>query len=258
MSEGVIIGLMSDLWRVASEAAGRFAAQAVDYDRYRPRYPDSMFDDLVGLTNLAPGDRVIEIGAGTGIATEPLVDRGLEVTAIEPAGPLAALTESKVAGRARVVVGRFEDFSGEPSVQLLAAFNAWHWVDPEVGIDLAAQLLEPDGWLALGWTEVVSWGQEPFEERLAAIFGSPWPKREGRVDQSLQPVRRDPRFDDFRVSHHPFERVLDAATFVAVTKTYGGSRTVEQYEAIEWAINEELGGAVRKEEDAVLYLCRRA
>ena len=53
MSEGVILGLMSDLWRTASEATDRFAAQAVDYDRYRPRYPDSVFDDLVGTTNLA-------------------------------------------------------------------------------------------------------------------------------------------------------------------------------------------------------------
>jgi hypothetical protein len=87
----VILRRMSDLWRVASEASERFAAQALDYHRYRPRYPEGGFDDIVRLANLSPGDKAIEIGAGTGIATQPLVERGLDVTAIEPAAALAAV-----------------------------------------------------------------------------------------------------------------------------------------------------------------------
>ncbi len=65
----VILRRMSDLWRVASEASERFAAQALDYHRYRPRYPEGVFDDIVRLANLSPEDKAIEIGAGTGIAT---------------------------------------------------------------------------------------------------------------------------------------------------------------------------------------------
>jgi hypothetical protein len=38
----------------------------VDYDKYRPRYPDQPNDDVVALL---PGRRVVEVGAGTGIAT---------------------------------------------------------------------------------------------------------------------------------------------------------------------------------------------
>jgi SAM-dependent methyltransferase len=252
------LGLMSDLWQVASEASERFAAQAHDYDRYRPRYPEVVFDDIVRLANLAPGAEVVEIGAGTGIATEPLVDRGLVVTAIEPAAALSAVAESKFGDRARLVVGRFEDFPPEPPVKLLVAFNAWHWVKPAIAVDMAAQLLEPGGSLALVWTEVVSWGQEPFEERLAETFGCPWPKQMDFVDRSMEPVRQDARFDEFRELHHPFERALDAATFVAVTKTYGGHRTAEQYQAIERIIDEDFGGTITKAEEAVLYLATRS
>ena len=57
----VILGLVSDLWRVADKASERFAAQALDYDRYRPRYPDSVFDDLVESARLTLGDTVAEI-----------------------------------------------------------------------------------------------------------------------------------------------------------------------------------------------------
>jgi trans-aconitate methyltransferase len=243
---------------VASEASERFAAQALDYHRYRPRYPEGVFDDIVRLANLSPEDKAIEIGGGTGIATQPLVECGLDVTAIEPAAALAAVAASQLADRVRFVVSRFEDFSPDSSVKLLAAFNAWHWVEPGIAVDLVAQLLEPGGTVALVWTEVVSWGEEPFEERLAEIFGSPWDERfEHDVDGSMQPVRHDARFGEFQAHHHRFERTLDAETFVAVTKTYGGDRTTEQYEAIQRIINDDFGGSITKVEDAVLYLAAR-
>jgi SAM-dependent methyltransferase len=247
---------MSDLWQVARQASQRFAAQALDYDRFRPRYPESVFDDIMELANLVAGAETIEVGAGTGIATEPLVDRGLVVTAIEPAAEMAAVAEAKLADRAQIVVSRFENYSPRRSVELVASFNAWHWVEPAVAVDRVGQLIKPGGYLALIWTEVVSWGQEPFEERLAEVFGSPWEKRLDHVDASMQPVVDDARFDDFEVRHHQFVRTLDAATFVAVTKTYGGQRTDEQYQAIERIINDEFKGEIEKVEDAALYLAR--
>jgi SAM-dependent methyltransferase len=248
---------VSDLWRAADKASDRFAAQALDYDRYRPRYPDDVFDDLVESAGLNLGDAVVEIGAGTGIATEPLVERGLDVTAIEPAIALAAVAAAKLADRVHFFSGRFEDFSPDSSVKLLAAFNAWHWVEPRRAVELAARLVEPGGSLALVWTEVISWGQEPFEQRLAEVVGSPWEKRMEHVDGSMQPIRQDPRFGEFEDHHYPFERTIDASTFIAVTKTYGGNYTSEQFEAIEEIINEDFGGVVTKAENAALYLSMR-
>jgi trans-aconitate methyltransferase len=253
----VILVALSDLWRAADEALERFAAQALDYDRYRPRYPEGVFDDLVESVGLKPGNKVVEIGAGTGIATEPLVERGLDVTAIEPAIALVAIAEAKVADRVHFFRGRFEEFSADSPVRMLAAFNAWHWVEPGRGIELAARLVEPGGTLALVWTEVLSWGEDPFEQHLAEVFGTPWERRMQHVDGSMQPIREDARFGEFQDHHHPFERTLDASTFIAVTKTYGGNYTAEQFQAIEQIINEDFGGVVRKVEDAAINLSIR-
>ena len=247
---------MSELWREASRESQRFAAQALDYERYRPRYPESVFDSIVTLAGVGPGTAAIEIGAGTGIATEPLVERGLSVTAIEPAAEMAAIARAKLDGRAQIFEGRFEDYQTQSRVQFVSSFNAWHWVEPTLGVDRVAEVMESNGSLALIWTEVVSWGQEPFEDRLAEIFDHPWVKRLDHVDASLQPVRNDVRFDDSQVRHHTFERSLDAASFVAVTKTYGGQRTAEQYEAIAKVIENDFG-VIKKVEDAALYTFRR-
>jgi protein-L-isoaspartate O-methyltransferase len=65
-----------------------FDDTAEAYQRTRPVCPPQPFDDLVRLAGLARGDRVAEIGCGTGQATVPLAERGMAVTAIEfGAGP---------------------------------------------------------------------------------------------------------------------------------------------------------------------------
>ncbi len=77
------------------------------------------------------------------------------------------------------------------------------------------------------------------------------------VDRSMRQIHDDPRFVEARVLHHVFERTLDASAFIEVTRTYGGERTDEQYEAIATAITEEFGGSVTKVEDAALYTWKR-
>jgi trans-aconitate methyltransferase len=168
---------VADLWRVAADRSLQFDATALKYDKYRPRYPDALFDSIVELGELRPMASVIEIGAGTGIATEPLVDRGLQVTAIEPAPATAAIAVERLGGRAHVVVDRFENWSPGQQVQLVLACNAWHWIDPGAGLPLIRSLLPSGGSLAVVWTETIWWGEAPFEDCLTKALSAPWPKR---------------------------------------------------------------------------------
>ena len=64
---------------------------AEDYQRTRPVCPPELLDDLIDRTELQAGNRVIEIGCGTGQATVPLAQRGLAITAVELGGELAAV-----------------------------------------------------------------------------------------------------------------------------------------------------------------------
>jgi 16S rRNA A1518/A1519 N6-dimethyltransferase RsmA/KsgA/DIM1 with predicted DNA glycosylase/AP lyase activity len=61
-----------------------FDEVGAQYDRYRPGYPDQLFDDLVSLSGISHDERVLEIGCGTGQATRALARRGFSMSCLEP------------------------------------------------------------------------------------------------------------------------------------------------------------------------------
>jgi len=248
---------VSALWREADRRIAAFDATARAYDRYRPRYPEALFDDLMALGGLRPGDSAVGIGAGTGIATLPLVARGLLVTAVEPAATMSELLKAKVGVAVDVIEGRFEESGIRMAVGLVAAFNSWHWVEPAVGVERLIELLRPGGVVALVWTEVISWGQDPFGARLAEVTGQPWIGRLPEIVNSKDAVAGDDRVASLGPRRHRFERTLTAQTFLDVTRTYGGHPNDELLVQIEAVIDNEFNGAVTKVEEAVLHAYKR-
>src|SRR5262245_49635885 len=68
-----------------------FNRAADSYHRARPDYPGGLFDDLITVTGLAPGDCLLEIGCATGKATVPLARLGFRITCVELGPDLAAV-----------------------------------------------------------------------------------------------------------------------------------------------------------------------
>lgn len=135
------------------------------YDRARPGYPAQLFDDLVGLTGIGPGSRVLEIGCGTGQATVPLAMRGCQITAVELGAGMAEAARANLAGfpSVEVVTAAFEDWPlpAEPFDAVVSA-TAFHWIDPEVRLVKTAQALRRAGALAIIATHHVAGGDEAF------------------------------------------------------------------------------------------------
>jgi ubiquinone/menaquinone biosynthesis C-methylase UbiE len=144
---------MTRLPEPAARSYGKvFDEIAVEYDRRRPAYPDELVDQACQVAGIGSGDRVLELGCGSGQLTRALVARGLHVTALEPGKSLIALARQNLegAGEVEFVNARFED-ALLPREQFQAVFcaSAFHWIDPEVGWQKAADVLVPGGTLAL-------------------------------------------------------------------------------------------------------------
>jgi SAM-dependent methyltransferase len=125
---------------------------AVEYDRNRPTYPDALIEQACEVAVIRDGDRVLEIGCGTGQLTRGLLARGLRVTALEPGDQLMLLAEEnlKDAGDVEFVHARLEDTQlPRESYRAVFSASAIHWVDPDLGWRKIADALAPGGTLAL-------------------------------------------------------------------------------------------------------------
>src|ERR671917_2255842 len=83
------------------------------YDEVRPGYPGELFDDVVSLSGIPAGGRILEIGCGTGQATVPFARRGYRILCVELGENLAAVARKNLAGFP-LVEERTGDFESYP------------------------------------------------------------------------------------------------------------------------------------------------
>jgi SAM-dependent methyltransferase len=159
------------------ERYGRsFGAVAAHYDRHRPSYPEALVADVCAWLS---GPRVVEVGAGTGIATRQFVAHGLDITVIEPDAAMAAVLVARLGergggGRVTVEVAAFEAWSAGrgPDAELfdgLICAQAWHWTRPETRWRDAAAALRSGGEIALFWHDSGR-GDPALHEAIDAIY----------------------------------------------------------------------------------------
>jgi SAM-dependent methyltransferase len=144
------------------QRANSFGGAAQNYDAYRPRYPDQLIDDV-----LAPGARrVLEAGAGTGIASMQMIERGAGLLAVEPDARMAAVAQAK---GIPVEIATFEqwDPAGRTFDRVVFAAS-FHWVDPAVALPKIRGVLDDDGKLALIWNRLRP--TNPTRAEFASIY----------------------------------------------------------------------------------------
>lgn len=150
-----------------------FGSVAPQYDRHRPGYPAEMVDAVIGYASLEPGDRVLDVGAGTGHATLLFAARGFRLTAIEPDSEMAAVASQRAATAGLSIEVLDTDFERarlpERAFKLLASGTAWHWVRPQLRNHLAARVLVPGGALAPFWNRA-QWRDNPLRAGFDRIY----------------------------------------------------------------------------------------
>lgn len=136
----------------------RFTGRAQCYARYRPDYPGAALDFLYARCGLHPGAVVVDVGAGTGISSRLLAERGLHVIAVEPNDDMRRQAESRQAaakgGDIDYRQGRGEA-TGLPDAcaDAVTCFQAFHWLDPAQALPEFHRILKPRCWAALVWNE---------------------------------------------------------------------------------------------------------
>ncbi len=134
----------------------RFSNRVADYIRYRPGYPNAVYESLRDEFQLRPSHVLADVGSGTGISAEYFLKRGHTVWAVEPNDDMRAAAEKLLAGNAlfHSVNGRAEASGLAPaSVDWIIAAQAFHWFDVDACRREFGRVLRPSGRVALLWNE---------------------------------------------------------------------------------------------------------
>src|SRR4051812_31892173 len=85
------------------------------YDQVRSSYPEALISDVLRASGIAADGRILEIGSGTGKATELFARRGYRMLCVELGENLAAVARHKLAEYPGVefYIGPFEDWPVE-------------------------------------------------------------------------------------------------------------------------------------------------
>ena len=155
------------------EKRTHFDEIVTNYDKVRPSYPNALIEDIIKYSAPKKGGFAVEIGAGTGKATTPIISAGYDVTAVEAGANMAEFLSARFKGRDnfRVIESPFEEVSlEENSYDLLYAGSAFHWVDAEIGCPKAFRLLKKGGVIALFRYNVIPADGDPLYEEIQSAY----------------------------------------------------------------------------------------
>jgi SAM-dependent methyltransferase len=241
-----------------------FDAHAEVYDRVRPPYPDALWNRLNERGLLRRGTRVLDLGAGTGQATGPMLRGGASVTAVEPGGALADRLRRRWP-EATVHVGTAESVPFPPAAfDLAVAATAVHWFDLDVVLPKLHRALVPDGHFAV-WRNVFgdpSVAVTPFRERVAAITAgrAEEPPRSGPGELATEAwvarLTASGHFVTTHVEQFPWTIELSSDQIHDLFTTFSNWNAAEVEEAAQAA--RELGGRVIEHYVTPLIVLERA
>jgi SAM-dependent methyltransferase len=128
------------------QVAESFGSVAEHYDRARPRYPQQLIERIAASS---PGSDLLCVGCGTGIDARQFRVAGMNVLGVEVDERMADFARSTGID---VEVSAFEQWDSRGRIfDVVAAGQAWHWIDPVAGASKAFDVLTPAGRLAVFW-----------------------------------------------------------------------------------------------------------
>ena len=247
-----------------------FNEDAINYDRARPGYVSALFEDILKYRPLDKDSQALEIGIGTGQATEPFLKTGCTLTAVEIGDSLADLSRDKFHryDHFQVIQADFMDVPlSDDSLDIVYSATAFHWLPQQQALQKIKRSLKNGGAIALFWNHPYPnrW-EDPSNVINRRVYAKYRPSDcEIRENTDTEPRARmlmDAGFSDVSVHLYSRVRTLSTEKYIALLNTYSDHRAMP--EVIRHAFEEdmragltEVGGHINIYDTQALYLGRK-
>ena len=116
------------------------------FDKFRPRYSRELFQYMIDFAEIGPGKEVLEIGPGTGQATDPILETGCDYYAIELGEHLYAKMKEKYDrfSNFHIVNDDFITYNYERQrFDVIYSAATIQWIPEEIAFTKTYELLKP-------------------------------------------------------------------------------------------------------------------
>ncbi|HXX68374.1 MAG TPA: class I SAM-dependent methyltransferase [Polyangiaceae bacterium] len=175
-----------------------FGHAAGDYARHRPGFPPEFFDHVGTLGIGIAGQRILDLGTGTGTLACGFAERGCDVVGLDPSPEMLAQA-AKTADDARLSVrwvNAWAEGTGLPDADfdIICAGQCWHWFDRARAATEAIRLLRAGGRLLIGYFSYLplrgTVGEKTEEIVLRYNPTWKWAGHNGRHPEFVEELRR--------------------------------------------------------------------
>lgn len=249
-----------------------FNEDEINYDKYRPTYPNELYKKIFSYCTLNSDSRLLEIGIGTGQATEPFLKFGCNVTAVELGNRLSSFVADKYSDAKNFSVIH-DDFIHHPinsdTYDLIYSATAFHWLPTPKKYNKVMSCLKSGGVLALFWNH-------PFPNRdndktniaSKAVYNKYRPSNEKQIefceDECVKYADELKTYGFTDVEYHLFHRVRTLSTdeYLHLINTYSDHRILQSsiktcFENDMRRAIDSVGGKINIYDTIDLYLAKK-
>lgn len=236
------------------------------FDRYRPQYCEELFKEIISVSDLNSKKHVLEIGPGTGQATEPILKTGCNYNAIELGENFTEYMKNKFGSYSNfhIVNADFETYDFEnQKFDLVYSAATIQWIPEEIAFSKVYNILKPGGILAMFMTcsDEKSANKELYS-RIEQVYKEHfYVKQKYNCKMQYENVMKY-GFVNYKYQHWKKERILSADEYISYISTHCDHIILEEpnkskfYEGVRKAII-DFGNAITIKDTIPLYLVQK-
>ena len=236
-----------------------FNTAAVLYEDIRPGYPEELIQDIMELSGINDHSRILEVGCGTGKATQSFAERGYELVCLDIGADLIAVAQERLRKYPNVsfVQQAFEEWKPEGTFDLVISATAFHWIDPKVRYLKAFQVLKSNGFLAVFSNQHVR-KDEGFFAESQSLYDKYYAPMTTNCPTHAMNFPGVEAFQDPIKRVYPWTQTYSSEQYIKLLGTYSGHIALPDenrhllFEGIVDLIETQYDGQVTKHYEAVL------
>ena len=251
-----------------------FDQAALDYDAVRPGYPEELIEDVISISSIPEGGRLLEIGCGTGQATLPFAKRGYSILCLDIGKELAAIAAQKCRPypQVKIEIASFEEWEAEGNTfDLVMSATAFHWIPPEIGYPKSAKVLKDMGSIAIfsnshptPYTGFFKSGHKVYQ-KIVPEWKNPSdaPPMEESINSKETYINSMGFFERVQVRTYAWTRGFTTADYIKLLNTFSDHRSLEEgrrsrlFNEIAELIETEFEGIVNRPYFSLLFIARK-